>query len=507
MAVRPHAVSQTVTTGSTAATRSYEYDAAGGRVIRQESGKTTLTVAGTELTVDNATGTATASRYYAHAGQAVAVRTGNTNAELFSLINDHQGTAHNQIRNSDSQLQSIWQDPYGNKRGTAPAAWAGGRGFVGGLNDVSTGLVRLGARDFDPVLQRFTTVDPVQVLDVPLQWNPYLYGDNSPVTKADPSGLCWICGIGNAIAGAARAVVGVVKATVTKVASAVKRVATAVVKKVASVAAKVVHEAVKVAKKIARAVTTAVRTVKAAVKHTVKRVVSKAKHVASSAGKSVDHAKKAVSEGVKRAGDTLNEYGDAIQLGLDVVGLVPVVGEIADGANAIIYAAKGDYANAALSAAAMIPIGGQAATGLKLGLKGLNAATDLAKNQSRVIKRLESLPCNWRWTICWSARTAHSCGSPPWTIRPGSTPCTTSPSTESTPTTPSPATPTNPSSSTTAAGCSCMRRRAFVPLAASHIGLSSQPNRSSAHSSRERMNCWLSIKEVRSSTETLDLLS
>lgn len=44
------------------------------------------------------------------------------------------------------------------------------------------------------------------------------------------------------------------------------------------------------------------------------------------------------------------------------------------GANAIIYAAKGDYANAALSAAAMIPIGGQAAAGLKLGLKGLNAA-------------------------------------------------------------------------------------------------------------------------------------
>ncbi len=384
MAVRPHAVSQTVTTGSTAATRSYEYDAAGGRVIRQESGKTTLTVAGTELTVDNATGTATASRYYAHAGQAVAVRTGNTNAELFSLINDHQGTAHNQIRNSDSQLQSIWQDPYGNKRGTAPAAWAGGRGFVGGLNDVSTGLVRLGARDFDPVLQRFTTVDPVQVLDVPLQWNPYLYGDNSPVTKADPSGLCWICGIGNAIASAARAVVGVVKATVTKVASAVKRVATAVVKKVASVAAKVVHEAVKVAKKIARAVTTAVRTVKAAVKHAVKKAVSKAKHVASSAGKAVDHAKKAVSEGVKRAGDTLNEYGDAIQLGLDVVGLVPVVGEIADGANAIIYAAKGDYANAALSAAAMIPIGGQAATAAKLGIKAGNALVGAASTGGRM---------------------------------------------------------------------------------------------------------------------------
>ena len=58
---------------------------------------------------------------------------------------------------------------------------------------------------------------------------------------------------------------------------------------------------------------------------------------------------------------------------LDVGGLVPVVGEPLDGINAAWYAAEGDYTNAALSAAAMVPIAGWAATGGKLGIKGVKA--------------------------------------------------------------------------------------------------------------------------------------
>jgi hypothetical protein len=49
-------------------------------------------------------------------------------------------------------------------------------------------------------------------------------------------------------------------------------------------------------------------------------------------------------------------------LALDLVGLVPLVGEAADGINAAWYAAEGDYANAALSAAATIPGLGVTAT-------------------------------------------------------------------------------------------------------------------------------------------------
>ena len=50
--------------------------------------------------------------------------------------------------------------------------------------------------------------------------------------------------------------------------------------------------------------------------------------------------------------------------------MIPVIGEVADLANAAIYAARGDYTNAALSAAAAIPFVGWAATGAKFVTKG-----------------------------------------------------------------------------------------------------------------------------------------
>lgn len=52
---------------------------------------------------------------------------------------------------------------------------------------------------------------------------------------------------------------------------------------------------------------------------------------------------------------------------LDVVGLVPVVGEAADVANGIWYAAEGDYVNAGLSLASAIPVAGWGAAGAKAG--------------------------------------------------------------------------------------------------------------------------------------------
>ena len=65
-------------------------------------------------------------------------------------------------------------------------------------------------------------------------------------------------------------------------------------------------------------------------------------------------------------------YGDAldvVQTGLDVVGMVPAVGEAADLANAGISAARGDTAGAALSLAAMVPLAGTGATVAKFAAK------------------------------------------------------------------------------------------------------------------------------------------
>jgi len=80
---------------------------------------------------------------------------------------------------------------------------------------------------------------------------------------------------------------------------------------------------------------------------------------------------------------------------LDVVGLIPGLGEIADGSNAIIYAAEGNSVDAGLSAGAMIPFLGWGATGGKIVKKvipygdkivgGIKAGAKWVKNSSQKV--------------------------------------------------------------------------------------------------------------------------
>jgi hypothetical protein len=75
-----------------------------------------------------------------------------------------------------------------------------------------------------------------------------------------------------------------------------------------------------------------------------------------------------------------------LQIGLDVLGLIPGLGEIADGINGLISLARGDYAGAALSFAAMIPFAGWAATAGKFGRRAVNAV-DAVSDVSRAVTR------------------------------------------------------------------------------------------------------------------------
>jgi guanyl-specific ribonuclease Sa len=83
----------------------------------------------------------------------------------------------------------------------------------------------------------------------------------------------------------------------------------------------------------------------------------------------------------------INMVLDGVQTVLDVVGLIPAVGEPADAANAAIYTARGDYANAALSAAACIPIVGSLGTTAKLVNKG-SQVVDTVVDGAKVIDNL-----------------------------------------------------------------------------------------------------------------------
>ncbi|GAB1689695.1 RHS repeat domain-containing protein [Krasilnikovia sp. M28-CT-15] len=168
------------------------YDVDGNRIARVDpGGAATVFVYGHEYSTTPNQGTS-ATRYYEHAGDTIASRTDTTGrkGDIIWLGADQQDSATWAV-NSVTRVATIkYNDPYGNPRdGTTPPKWpAGQRGFVGGIND-PTGLTHLGAREYDPTLGRFTSVDPVMDLADPQQWGAYNYANNNPVTLSDPDGL------------------------------------------------------------------------------------------------------------------------------------------------------------------------------------------------------------------------------------------------------------------------------------------------------------------------------
>lgn len=94
--------------------------------------------------------------------------------------------------------------------------------------------------------------------------------------------------------------------------------------------------------------------------------------------------------------DYANIALDVVQVGLDVAGLVPVLGEAADLASAALSAARGNYAEAAISLAAMAPFTGWGATAgkyvVKAGKKVAQYADEGAAVGMAIVKRCKNGP-------------------------------------------------------------------------------------------------------------------
>ncbi|WP_051367095.1 RHS repeat domain-containing protein [Hamadaea tsunoensis] len=174
----------------TGGTTSYVYDADGNRLIGKESTGTTLYLGDTEYTAPSS-GAVAGTRYYTHGSAGlIAVR---TSAGLYWQAVDQQGTSQLSFRSTDLSRTQRRSLPFGGNRG-GPVTWVGTRGFVGGTTD-GTGLVHLGAREYDPMTGRFASTDPVIALDHPESLNPYGYSGNNPTTFTDPSGRSWFKGL------------------------------------------------------------------------------------------------------------------------------------------------------------------------------------------------------------------------------------------------------------------------------------------------------------------------
>jgi RHS repeat-associated protein len=105
----------------------------------------------------------------------------------YRIISDHLGSPRLVIDSQTGEVaQRISYDVWGNiTEDTNPGFQP--FGFAGGIYDQHTGLVRFGARDYDPVTARWTAKDPIGFAGG--QANLYSYLLDDPVNWIDPYGL------------------------------------------------------------------------------------------------------------------------------------------------------------------------------------------------------------------------------------------------------------------------------------------------------------------------------
>ncbi|MFG1610973.1 RHS repeat-associated core domain-containing protein [Actinoplanes sp. NPDC049265] len=136
--------------------------------------------------LDKTTGVVTGTRYVSLPGGALAIRSGTGTNYSFALTDGHGSPAlyfDNQVLNPSWRQYS----PYGEPRG-AIGTYPDNRGFLNKPVNSTTGLTRLGVRDYDPVTGTFISLDPVQDTSNPQQWQGYSYATNNPNTFSDASG-------------------------------------------------------------------------------------------------------------------------------------------------------------------------------------------------------------------------------------------------------------------------------------------------------------------------------
>lgn len=105
----------------------------------------------------------------------------------YRVVADHLGTPRLLVNSTTGAVvQRMDLDEWGQVIADTNAGFQA-IGFGGGIYDPDTGLVRFGARDYDPVVGRWTSKDPIRFRGGDANLFGYVVGD--PVNYSDPSGL------------------------------------------------------------------------------------------------------------------------------------------------------------------------------------------------------------------------------------------------------------------------------------------------------------------------------
>ena len=109
------------------------------------------------------------------------------NGQTYYLVWDQAGSLKAVADSAGTVIKTVTYDSFGYIVSDSNPSFDVPFGFAGGLHDVDTGLVRFGARDYDPEIGRWTAKDPI--LFAGGDTDLYGYVLNDPVNFVDPWGL------------------------------------------------------------------------------------------------------------------------------------------------------------------------------------------------------------------------------------------------------------------------------------------------------------------------------
>ncbi len=109
------------------------------------------------------------------------------NGTKYYFMYDQVGSLRAVVDNAGNIIKQIDYDSFGNVILDTDSSLKIPIGFAGGLYDSDTGLVRFGARDYDPSIGRWTAKDPIDFYGGDV--NLYGYVGEGPVDYIDVLGL------------------------------------------------------------------------------------------------------------------------------------------------------------------------------------------------------------------------------------------------------------------------------------------------------------------------------
>ncbi len=123
--------------------------------------------------------------------QIIAQHEGNSSASRYFYLHDRLGSVRQVIDSDGSVVNCYTYNPWGVTVGSETSeTFANPYRFAGYLWDDEAKQYYCNARQYDPVLGRFTSRDPVfGKFNEPLSLHKYLYCQNEPINRIDPWGL------------------------------------------------------------------------------------------------------------------------------------------------------------------------------------------------------------------------------------------------------------------------------------------------------------------------------